>query len=195
MNLRVPSIPLGVLTLATLFATAAAEAQPAEAPPVPPATAAVPELDPDDPLSAMARLPPDVRQKLSGADIVQIVRPAHEARDEKIVVPTVFFATIVCIVLAFVILRSMRDRRLHETLRAMIDKGVDIPPALLVPPAAKKNDRRTGVILATAGVGVAGFLSVVDKSGSGAWALGFVPFLLGVGYLVAHVLDQKSDRA
>jgi hypothetical protein len=152
--------------------------------------------DPRDPTAVIARLPPDVRSRLEGHEIVNIVEAQKRGGlDEDIVIPSAFFATIVGIVLMFVVLRLRRDHKLHETLRAMIDKGVDIPPALLVPPAAKKNDRRTGIILAMAGVGTSTFLFVVDKSQSGAWALGFVPFFLGVGYLVAHVLDVRATNS
>lgn len=152
-----------------------------------------PAYDPRDPTAVISRLPPDVRGRLEGHEIVNIVEAQNRSGlDEDIVIPTAFFGTIIGIVLMFVILRLRRDHKLHETLRAMIDKGVDIPPALLVPPVAKKNDRRTGIILAMAGVGTSGFLFMVDKSASGAWALGFVPFFLGVGYLVAHVLDVRA---
>jgi hypothetical protein len=193
-----------IFALALAAAVALAFAQPAVAqdtptpptpptPPTAPAAPAVEPYDPRDPTAVISRLPPDVRSRLEGHEIVNIVEAQNRSGlDEDIVIPTVFFGTIIGIVLMFVILRLRRDHKLHETLRAMIDKGVDIPPALLVPPVAKKNDRRTGIILAMAGVGTSGFLYMVDKSGSGAWALGFVPFFLGVGYLVAHVLDVRA---
>lgn len=155
-----------------------------------------PRYDPNDPVGVLARMPPDVRGRLEGHEIVSIVEAQKRGGlDEDVVIPTVFFGTIVVIVLLFVLLRMRRDQKLHETLRAMIDKGVDIPPALLVPPQAKKNDRRTGIILAMAGLGVSGFIYVVDQSRSGAWGLGFVPLCLGLGYLIAHVLDVRASRA
>lgn len=179
-----------ILALAVAVALALSVALPAAAQDAPPAAE---HYDPRDPTAVISRLPADVRSRLEGHEIVNIVEAQQKGGlDEDIVVPTVFFGTIIGIVLLFVILRLRRDHKLHETLRAMIDKGVDIPPALLVPPLAKKNDRRTGIILAMAGVGTSAFLYMVDKSGSGAWALGFVPFFLGTGYLVAHVLDVRA---
>lgn len=176
------------ISLAVVLAAALALPALAQDPTTPPE-----QYDARDPTAVIARLPPDVRARLEGHEIVSIVEAQNRGGlDEDIVIPTVFFGTIIGIVLLFVILRLRRDHKLHETLRAMIDKGVDIPPALLVPPVAKKNDRRTGIILAMTGVGTAGFLFMVDKSGSGAWGLGFVPFFLGLGYLAAHVLDVRA---
>jgi hypothetical protein len=75
-----------------------------------------------------------------------------------------------------------------------VEKGVDIPPALLVKPPEKKNDRRTGTILLTLGIGVCGFLALVDRSGSGAWGLGLVPTFLGLGYLMASMFEKKPTE-
>ncbi len=197
MNHRILALALAAAVALTLpFALPAAAQDAPPTPPTPPAAPSAPapaRYDPRDPTAVISALPPDVRSRLEGHEIVSIVEAQQKGGlDEDVVVPTAFFGTIIGIVLLFVILRLRRDHKLHETLRAMIDKGVDIPPALLVPPLAKKNDRRTGIILAMAGVGTSGFLFFVDKSGSGAWALGFVPFFLGVGYLVAHVLDVRA---
>jgi hypothetical protein len=152
----------------------------------------------DDPIDVIARLPPDVRAQLNGEQIEEIVRLAQRSHGAKgrwateILVPGFFFATILGIVLVLQLSRLRRERQLHETLRAMIERGVEIPAALIVPDKEKPNDRRRGIVLATLGVGLTAFLWVVDKDGGGAWAFGLVPLTLGLGHLVAFFLDRRD---
>jgi hypothetical protein len=96
------------------------------------------------------------------------------------------------VVVAVMAARVRRERDLHETLRSMIEKGVDIPPALLVPAAPKVDDRRRGLLLLTVGVGTMLFLALVSDDGGRAWAFGLVPFFLGSGYLLAWWLDRRD---
>lgn len=147
-----------------------------------------------DPLDVIGRLPPDVRGQLNGEQIEDILRRSQEAQTATLastLVPSVFFATILGIVIIVAVGRYRRDRQLHDTLRAMIEKGVEIPAALIVPEKAPKpDDRRRGIILVAVGIGVGGFLFVVARADN-AWALGLVPLLLGVGYLVAWGVERK----
>ncbi len=166
-----------VLSFALLLAAAPAAAQPEPAPGV----------------DVLQQLPEDVRAKLTGEQLADIVDGAQRMRGrelENILIPIVFFATIIGVVFLVMWARMRRDGRLHETLRAMIDKGVDIPPALLVPQQAKPDDRRRGVLLVTTGVGLCVFLQIVAPSGTQAWAVGLVPAFLGMGYLLAAFLDR-----
>jgi hypothetical protein len=149
-----------------------------------------------DALDVIRRLPPDVRQKLTGDQIEMIIRREQQgespAKIEAIIIPTVFFLTIIGIVVIIQWARLRREKQLHETLRQMIEKGVDIPPALLVPPRPKDADRRRGVILLAVGCGLMIFFAAVDKGSDGAWGIGAVPALIGAGYLVAWLLGRKD---
>src|SRR5688500_16538049 len=125
MNQRILALAAAALVAVAVAVPAAAQDAP-PAPPTPPAppAAAVAHYDPRDPTAVISRLPPDVRSRLEGPEIVNIVEAQQKGGlDEDIVIPTVFFGTIIGIVSLFVILRLRRDHKLHETLRAMIDKG------------------------------------------------------------------------
>lgn len=211
--MRNPATPLALaLSLAAglVAAAALAEGPPpppvAEAPapppvPAPPGTSGISvgvELgNEDDALQVLTQLPPDVRAKLDGDQLEQIVRRAQEGDQSPpavaIVAPVAFFLTVFAVVCAILFARFRREKQLHETLRQMIDRGVDIPPAMLVPPQVKPNDRRRGVILISVGVGISAFLFLVDGKDDGAWGLGLVPAFLGAGYLLASYLAKRDD--
>src|SRR6266700_3244810 len=79
-----------------------------------------------------------------------------------------------------------RQRALHRTVRMMVEKGQPVPEALLNPPPAQRqrSDVRRGVILTMIGVGLMVFLAAANDWEGGAWTLGLIPFLIGVGYLL-----------
>jgi len=84
--------------------------------------------------------------------------------------------------------RNRRNKMLHETLRAMVDKGMPIPPELLnqsVSDRTKRprNDFRTGLILISLGAGVAIFKN---------HRAGFIVLFVGAAYLVASLLEKKK---
>ena len=86
--------------------------------------------------------------------------------------------------------RNLAER--HETLRAMVDKGMEIPPRLLAEaprPANPRRDLRRGILLLSAGVGIFLFL-LIDEGGDDA-ALGFVPAFIGIGYLIVAKLERQ----
>jgi hypothetical protein len=89
-----------------------------------------------------------------------------------------------------------RSRALHRTVRMMVEKGQPVPEALLNPPPAQRqrSDVRRGVILAMIGVGLMVFLAAANDWEGGAWTLGLIPFLIGVGYLLVWKLDTKKDN-
>ena len=186
---------------------AAAEVSAPPAPPVPPTVPMPPgadltvgvDIDDDGAgVQVLSQVPPDVRAKLDADQLERIVRRAQENQSTVpqlvgVLAPASFFLCIFAVVCAVLFARFRRERQLHETLRQMIDRGVDIPPALLVPPQVKPNDRRRGVILIALGVGISAFLFLVDGNDDGAWGLGLVPAFLGAGYLLASYLGQRDD--
>jgi hypothetical protein len=87
--------------------------------------------------------------------------------------------------------RQRRNRMLHETLRAMIDKGVPIPPELFSKSELEKkqrprNDLRTGLILIGLGAGV-----VILFNNHRA---GFIVLFMGAAFLLASFLEKKNNR-
>jgi hypothetical protein len=90
-----------------------------------------------------------------------------------------------------------RQRALHKTVRMMVEKGQPVPEALLAPPPPaqrKRSDLRRGVVLTMVGLGLMVFFGAVNDWEGGAWTLGLIPFLIGVGYLLVWKLDTKKDN-
>jgi uncharacterized protein DUF6249 len=89
-----------------------------------------------------------------------------------------------------------RSRAMHRTVRMMVEKGQPVPEALLNPPPAQRqrSDIRRGVVLTMIGIGLMVFFGAVNDWEGGAWTLGLIPFLIGVGYLLVWKLDTKKDN-
>jgi hypothetical protein len=105
-------------------------------------------------------------------------------------VPLFAFLTLIAIVGLVLYAGARRDRTRHETIRAMIDKGTPIPQELLVPP--KRSDLRRGIVLVAAGLGLSVFFLAFPVQ-AGLWAVGSIPALVGLGYLVAWRLERPSQ--
>lgn len=101
--------------------------------------------------------------------------------------------------------RRRRNQMLHETIRAMIEKGVPIPPELLSPqkaqfnppqspfdavfPSNKKSDLRAGLIMVAIGFGLLFFFKAIDMK---IWPVGFIFILLGFALLLVHRFEKKN---
>jgi hypothetical protein len=112
-----------------------------------------------------------------------------------IVFMTIFGAPVL-IVAVIMYFGFSRNRMMHRTIRLMVEKGQPVPPALLSPaPAAvrQRSDMRRGVVLVMIGLGLMLFFGAVNDWEGGAWAIGVVPFLIGLGYLLVWKLEGKKD--
>jgi hypothetical protein len=105
------------------------------------------------------------------------------------------FGMPVAIVALFVALRHRRNRMLHETLRAMVEKGVPIPPELLSGGGATLagasygagygyRDLRWGLVLIALGVGV---YLMVGK-------IGLIPLFIGVALLIVWLIGTIANK-
>ena len=112
-----------------------------------------------------------------------------------IVFLTIFGAPVLIVALILYFSFS-RQRALHRTVRMMVEKGQPVPEALLNPPPAQRqrSDVRRGVVLTMIGIGVTVFLGAASEWEGGAWTLGLIPFLIGLGYLLVWKLDTKKDN-
>jgi hypothetical protein len=108
---------------------------------------------------------------------------------------TVFGAPVVIVGLIMYFSFS-RQRALHRTVRMMVEKGQPVPEALLNPPPAQRqrSDLRRGVVLTMIGIGLMAFFGAASEWEGGAWTLGLIPFLIGMGYLLVWKLDTKKDN-
>lgn len=68
----------------------------------------------------------------------------------EILVPVALFATIIAIVWLISLFSSIKRREMHETLRASIEKGIELSPdiveSIFVTPDARTRDLRRGWI-------------------------------------------------
>lgn len=89
-----------------------------------------------------------------------------------------------------------RSRALHKTVRMMVEKGQPVPEALLNPPPVvrQRSDLRRGVILCVIGAGLMVFFGAVNDWEGGVWSLGFIPFIIGLGYLLVWRLDTRKEE-
>ena len=88
-----------------------------------------------------------------------------------------------------------KSRAMHKTVRMMVEKGQPVPEALLNPPPVirQRSDLRRGVVLLMIGAGLMVFFGAVNDWEGGAWSLGIIPFLIGLGYLLVWRLDVRRE--
>jgi hypothetical protein len=104
------------------------------------------------------------------------------------------FLTPLLIVVAIMFFSYLKSRSLHRTVRMMVEKGQEVPPALFAPPPVMRarSDMRRGVVLVMVGIGIMIFFGAVNDGG--AWSLGMIPFLIGAAYLVVWKLEGRKDK-
>jgi hypothetical protein len=110
----------------------------------------------------------------------------------------VFIAPVVLvIIIAWLWYRhSDRTQKIkHETLRLMIEKGVEIPAqfSFMDSPPTPASSLRRGLILTALGLGIACFFLIVRAPE--AVGLGAIPFFIGLAYLLIWRLEKNSNRS
>jgi hypothetical protein len=108
---------------------------------------------------------------------------------------TTLFGAPVLVVAAIMLFSYLKSRSLHRTVREMVAKGQPVPPALFAPPPAvrARSDMRRGVVLCMVGFGIMIFFGAINDWNGGAWAIGIIPFLIGVGHLLVWKLEGPKD--
>jgi len=127
----------------------------------------------------------------SGEDIPEMVVPLVA------VVMLAVFGAPVLIVGLIMYFGFSRNRMMHKTIRMMVEKGQEVPAALLAPPppaVQKRSDMRRGVVLVMVGIGLMLFFAAVNEWEGGSWAIGVIPFVIGLGYLLVWKLEGKKDN-
>jgi hypothetical protein len=126
----------------------------------------------------------------------------HDSDVPWIAVPIVFivfFAIVavpVLLVGTILFFANSRNRAMHKTVRMMVEKGQPVPEALLNPPPVvrQRSDLRRGVILLVIGAGLMVFFGAVNDWEGGVWSLGFIPFIIGLGYVLVWKLDARKEE-
>jgi hypothetical protein len=104
---------------------------------------------------------------------------------------TIFGAPV--LIVAFIMYFGFSKSRMqHRTIRMLAEKGQPIPSALLAPPAPavrQRSDLRRGIVLVMVGIGLMVCFGAWNDWEGGAWAIGVIPFVIGLGYLMVWKLD------
>ena len=200
------------LCIGSIVLAAAALAQPAPPPPSPPApVASASVMASVSPAQDLAdKIHQRIEKKLKGHHGIVIDGDKDEDVDlknvgdlgERLAIPIVgivfmsIFGAPVLIVAVILYFGFSKSRMQHRTIRMLAEKGQPIPPALLAPPAPavrQRSDMRRGVVLTMVGIGAIIFFGAVNDWEGGAWSLGLIPLLIGVGYLIVWKLEGKKD--
>src|SRR5215470_582582 len=111
-----------------------------------------------------------------------------------IVFLTIFGAPVL-IVMVIGITALIGSRMRQRTIRMMVEKGQPVPAELLAPEVRsvrRRSDVRRGVIWTMIGLGIMIFFGAVNDWEGGAWSIGLIPFLIGLGYLIVWKLEKKG---
>jgi Domain of unknown function (DUF6249) len=204
MNMK--TLPLCICSVVLAITALAQPAPPPPPPPPAPAASASVSVSPAQDLAD--KIHQRIEKKLKGhrgitidgdhdTDIDKVVSDVPE-----FVVPIVaitmltIFGAPVLIVAVIMYFGFSRNRMMHRTIRMMAEKGQPIPPALLAPPTPairQRSDMRRGVVLCMVGLGLMLFFGAVNEWEGGSWAIGVIPFVIGLGYLLVWKLEGKKD--
>jgi uncharacterized protein DUF6249 len=194
-----------VLGQGSVVAQSAAMASPAASPVVSPANAVSPgPTAGSDWQRKMEKRKKHFNFTIDGNDGEEAGHISHSGDDvPEMVLPIVVIAMLsvfgapVLIVGLIMYFGFSRNRMMHKTIRMMVEKGQEVPAALLAPPppaVQKRSDMRRGVVLVMVGIGLMLFFAAVNDWEGGSWAIGVIPFVIGLGYLLVWKLEGKKDN-
>lgn len=98
--------------------------------------------------------------------------------------------------------RNVNTRQRHETISRMIEKGLPIPPELLVPQhdmlatrSTPPSTLKTALTLIGLGIGLIIFFLVKGGDNFGFGAIGAIPLAIGLAQLLAWRLERPKAGA
>lgn len=115
-----------------------------------------------------------------------------------IFIPFVLVLGPVAIVLIFLRYRYVQTQARYRTLLQLADKGVELAPETLAEPHLEYSERRRGLVLIAAGIGLMVMFAALPghfDNGVGVrslWGLGLLPLMTGLGYLASWWLDWRG---
>ena len=113
-------------------------------------------------------------------------------------IPLIVMLAPVLIVLILLVHRNQQTQARYRTLLQLADKGVPLPPELLVEPHVVYCERRRALVLIATGLGLmATLLALPGQAGTGhslgsLWGLGLLPLMIGLGYLASWWLNRRD---
>lgn len=118
---------------------------------------------------------------------------------EYLFIPLILMSAPVLIILIVLRYGYRRTQARYNVLLQLADKGVELPPQLLLEPQVAYSERRRALVLIGGGLGlIAMFLTLPGQLDSGLgvdrlWGIGLLPLMTGVGYLASWWLNQRGD--
>jgi hypothetical protein len=107
-------------------------------------------------------------------------------------VPLGFFITPVVILAVIFYAKNRRTKMMHETLRAMIDKGVPMTPELIASLKPRNDERGPSKCYLLAGLITSGVgIGVMVNQGKP----GLIPLLIGAAFLIVWLVEKRNDGA
>ena len=116
-----------------------------------------------------------------------------------LLIPVVVMAAPILIVLMVMRYRYQQTQARYHALLQLADKGVELPPQLLVEPQIVYSERRRALVLISGGLGLMlTMLALPGQFDDGhsiheLWGLGLLPLMTGLGYLASWWLNQRGD--
>lgn len=142
-------------------------------------------------------------QKLSSGDLKGVLIEQERSRVAKertsalhAIIPMIavsgFFGTVVVVVISVLIFRSYKENIRHQTIRGVLERGLEVPTELLLP-QGRRSDLRRGLVFSLGGLGLVMMFIVTEGVLEGSWGIGLFPMMIGVGYLVHWWLENRGD--
>jgi len=116
-----------------------------------------------------------------------------------LVIPFLMMSAPVAIVLIVMRYGYRRTQARYNVLLQLADKGVELPPQLLLEPQVAYSERRRALVLIGAGLGlITMFLTLPGQLDNGLgidrlWGIGLLPLMTGLGYLASWWLNRRGD--
>jgi Domain of unknown function (DUF6249) len=129
--------------------------------------------------------------KIKSEDIPDVVVPIVV-----VTMMTIFGAPV--LIVAFIMYFGFSKSRMqHRTIRMLAEKGQPIPAELLAPPTPavrQRSDMRRGIVLVMVGIALMICFGAWNDWEGGAWAIGVIPFVIGLGYLLVWKLEGTKKN-
>lgn len=123
-----------------------------------------------------------------------------------VLIPILALMIPIVAIVAHYLTKSRREQALHETVRELVKAGQPIPPELLRGADFKDSDYeeresrksrnyylQAGVVNTSIGIGLMGMFLAM-RPGGWLWAIGLIPFCLGLGFLLLWSFDRKQQQ-
>lgn len=98
------------------------------------------------------------------------------------------FALPLLLVALILYYKHRRTRMIHETIKALAERGLPVPRELMEPPRRSHAGLRGGLVLVALGAALSFFFA---GWGPG-WSIGLIPGLMGAALLLAWKIERNK---